>query len=166
MTVTADPTLPDVQDVGVERDWILPTTDGADAVRFFGRLLGVGSSFRTHHVGHAIGTFAAPGQRCPACRWFEPRIFRELTEGPHEFDPVVAGQYVVHFAGRTSVPGETTRSRHEYVSGPFEVIELLTTRRINDGREPYLTAPAARVLAQAAGHDRDIRAAYVDRAVS
>lgn len=171
MKVIEHATLPDADAVGVTGDWVLPTDDGDDVVELRGVFLGLGTSHRPQHYQHR-GRHAAPGERCAACRWFEPRIFRELRAGgqltPGPTDPTrreALGRYLVHYAGRSVVPGEVTRSRHEWLSGPHEVIEALTTRRVASN-EVFLTPPAARVLAQAANWDVTLEEAYVDRAVS
>jgi hypothetical protein len=93
-----------------------------------------------------------PGE---ACRWFEPRIFREVDG---------ARRYLVHRIGMSIVPTEVPYASHEWVNGAFEVVEVLTTRRA--GSRPYLTHPAARVLAQAADYDNELHNAYVNRAVA
>lgn len=151
--------LPTVRDVGRVALWVLPTSDGADEVRIDGQFLGVSSSCANYHQ-HPGGEYATLGKKCRACRWFEPRIFRER-----------AGErrYLVHRTGRSIVPDELTLTSHEWVRGPYGVIESLTTRRRDPStgsRDPYLTYPAARVLAQAAAYDDDLEQAYIDRAVA
>jgi hypothetical protein len=70
---------------------------------------------------------------------------------------------VLHRAGLSRVPGETARyGLDEIVTAP-EVIEVLTTRRRD--RDPFLTVPAARLLAQASAFDMALRDAYENRAV-
>jgi hypothetical protein len=192
--------LPSAELVGREAIWILPT------ISVHARYLGFATSKREFHSPQHRDRPAAPnGTRCGACRWFEPRIFREL-DGQHRF--------LIHYAGLTSVPGETPRLRHEWVRSGYEVIEALTTRRRDPNRPPakcpvcdgtglvskppgiagdattwassyvgpyecqgcggggvlhaetaFLTMPAARVLAQAAGFDHELNDAYVNRAV-
>ena len=145
--------LPDIQDVGLVRTWVLPTDDGDSSVTFSGKLLGISSSHKDRHVNHPATDYVGPGQRCPACRWFVVSIFRES---------VGDRQFLIHFAGPSIVPGEKMRSRREWVAGADSVVETLTTRRVNG---VYFTPPAARVLAQAADQDDDIAAAWRNRAV-
>lgn len=152
--------LPDTSRVSQVDRWALPIRD-AGVLELYGRLLGVSSSRRVEHMGHAADTVPGPYVRCGMCRWFEARIFRELLQVDTPTD-----RFLVHFAGRSAVPGETIRPRYEYASSALEVVELLTTRRASPGQEPFLTAPAARVLAQASGFDDELREAYLDRAVS
>lgn len=201
---TAD-TLPTADLVGHEATWVLPS--GTTTITTHARLLGYASSQREHHSQQHRGRSHAPsGVRCGACRWFEPRIFRELSG---------SGRYLIHYAGLTCVPGETARLRHEWVRSGYEVVEALTTRRRDPERAPakcpvcdgtglvsrppgvagdqstwvsstlgpyqcqgcggagllhaeqaFLTMPAGRVLAQAAGFDDELNDAYVNRAVS
>jgi hypothetical protein len=153
---TADAWLPAETDVGRIADWYLPSGD--EVLRTRARFLGVGASYSDQHRHH--GEYASASEKCRACRWFEPRIFREC-----------AGQrrFLVHRTGRSIVPGEVSFTSHEWIHGAHEVVEALTTRRRDartGSRTPYLTHPAARVLAQAASHDDDLSQAYVDRAVA
>lgn len=151
-----DVRLPTFEDVGRLDYWVLPSGDGV--VRIDGTFLGVSTTRQAvhHHRGRAVDV----ASKCRACRWFEPRIFRE-NEGRR--------RYLIHRTGRSRVPGEVTLTSHEWVLTPFEVVEVLTTRRRDPAtgdRTPYLTQPAARVLAQAADLDEDLARAYVGRAVA
>jgi hypothetical protein len=145
--------LPDVEDVGLSGEWILPDEDGNSIVELNAKLLGVSSSHWDRHVGHKPNEYVEPGERCGSCRWFEVRIFRD-TESK---------QYMIHYAGRSIVPEEKTRSRYEWLNGAHAVLEALTTRRVAG---VYLTPPAARVMAQAAGQDKDIEEIWINRAVN
>jgi hypothetical protein len=148
--------LPTEHDVGHVSDWELPSGD--DVINTHAWFLGMGTSYDATHR-HPGRHHAELNERCRACRWFEPRIFRECDKG----------RYLIHRTGRSIVPGEVSLTSHEWVSGAYEVIEALTTRRFDTrtgSRAPYLTQPAARVLAQAASHDDDLNQAYVDRAVA
>lgn len=150
--------LPPDDRVGQILDWELPTGEN-DVLRFTGKFLGTASSQRPHHnpESHRAGEYAPTnGQKCGACRWFEPRLFREVLQRPPK-------RFLIHYAGVSIVPGETLRVWHQWVNGPHEVVEALTTRRMD---AVYLTKPAARVLAQAAAQDDDLLDAYVNRAVS
>lgn len=197
--------LPGPERVGDVDLWVLPS-DGK-IVKSHAKLLGTSSSHREyqHAEQHPNTDYAKPNQRCAACRWFVPRIFREI-DGEHRF--------LVHRTGMSIVPGEVTRTRHDFLSTGHEVVESLTLRRRHDrnavaqkcpvcdgtglvSRPPgvagdqnqwssnqvstfpcrtckdgvlypepaFLTTPAARVLAQAAGHDHDLDEAYINRAV-
>lgn len=146
--------LPSAEQAGDFGVWLLPTDDSRSTVEVNGKFLGVASSRRPNHDGHPAGRPQPPGMRCSACRWFEPRIFL-----------LNSGGYLVHFAGRSSVPGEVVRGRHEYVRTAHEVVEQLTTRRM-DSSPPRLTPPAARVLAMSAGHDDELEFSYVNRATA
>lgn len=146
--------LPDESQVGKTASWRIVSGD------FFLELnatfLGVSTSYVDRH-NHPTSRPARQDERCRACRWFEPRIFREL-----------GGQrrYLVHRTGKSNVPGEVSYTSHVWVFGAHEVIEVLTTRRNGQHSLPYLTHPAARVLAQAASYDSDLSDAYVNRAVA
>lgn len=150
--------LPRTEDVGRTGRWTLPKGEGDDVVVIEGTFLGVASSRREHHRDHAGRAYADPGQRCGACRWFEPRIFYGRVEGTDGPDA-----YLVYRVGATVVPGERNLVGLEWLTSPFEVVEALTTRREGTA---FLSIPAARVLSQAANFDRNLERAYVDRAVS
>lgn len=150
-----DVALPTEDDVGELREWRLPT--GKKFVWFTGRFIGISTSRQELH--YHVSDWPKPDERCRACRWFEPRIFRESN----------SDRYLVHRTGRSIVPGEVPLTSHEWVRGPYGVIEALTTRRrdaFTGSHDPYLTQPAARVLAVAAAYDDDLERAYIDRAVA
>lgn len=173
-------TLPSGEDAGTVREWYLPVNDANPrAVELeyyitYARFLGLGTSHTAEHSDHGA-EFIARGERCNACRWFEVRVLRELvlpsgvTDVADVDDPtqVRLGSYVVHNTGGTIVPGEVPLYRYETTPSPHMVIELMTTRRTTDrGPEVFLAKPSARALAEAVGYDRDLEAAYVNRAVS
>lgn len=158
--------LPTLDRVGLIETWTLPAAQNTQ-VTFDGKLLGAVSSRRPFHdKSHEGRAYAGRGEQCGACRWFEPRIFREvIPDKKYGFSPAktTPGRYLVHFAGMSIVPGETNRLRHEWAVSPHEVVELLTTRH---DRDVFLTIPAARVLSQAANFDDELKEAYLDRAIS
>ncbi len=117
---------------------------------------GVWVSYSQFHR-HPAARSAEQNEKCRACRWFEARLFRESGDGR---------RYLVHRTGRSVVPDEVTFTSHEWVRGPYEVIETLTTRPHGEDRTPYLNRASARVLAQAAAYDDDLNQAYIDRAVA
>lgn len=124
---TTAETLPTADQVGCEAVWVLPSGP-TSSVTVYARFLGHATSRRDQHASRHQGlAFAKPNTRCGACRWFEPRIFRELDQ---------ANRYLIHYAGLTSVPGETARTRHEWVRSGYEVVEALTTRRRDPDRPP------------------------------
>lgn len=158
--------LPLGHEAGVRRAWSLPTaivddddvrdvrTDAAGGavgtLVVAGTFLGVGTSRRDRHRNHRPGTYAVPDDRCAACRWFETRVFL-----------LPAGDYVLHHAGVSLVPGERDLCRHERAYSAHEVVELYTVRRWRDGRrESFLPKPAVRALAQAAAFDERLRDLY------
>jgi hypothetical protein len=146
--------LPSESDVGASAEWTPPSRDELQHIQ--GRFLGLSTSHTSQH--HHRSRFAATDGKCRGCRWFEPRILRQV-DGRR--------RYLVRRVGRF-VPGEVTLTSREYALTAQKVIEALTTRRTRgDGeRMSYLTYPAARVLAPAAGHDEDLGQAHVDRPVA
>jgi len=146
--------LPAEADVGRTTTWHLPSGD--TTFRVTARFLGVSTSYVPQH-NHPTNRAARQDERCRGCRWFEPRIFREV-DGQR--------RYLVHRTGRSLVEGEVSYTSHEWVHGAHEVVEVLTTRRNGKHNLPHLTHPAARVLAMAASYDVDLRDAYVNRAVA
>jgi len=165
-----------------------------------GRMLGFGSSqsdYHTHPLNTppptgaggpsvrdaTVATSTSTSTRCPACRWFEARIFAVDAElspddvctcdvppdavdhehAPHCGEEPARARYLVLTYGRTVVDGEHQRRRAVWTNSTFEVIEVLTQRA--QGGEKFIPAPAARALAQAAALDDVLRDAYVNRAV-
>lgn len=127
-------------------------------MEFTGRLLGAATSESDFHTNHP-GDFAAKGEKCSGCRWFEVAIYRrDAPRGTG--DPDV--DYVVFTLGHTDVPGERLYGRITQVNSPFEVVEVLTVRRVG---ATFMPAQSSRALAQAAAVDAGLRDAYVNRAV-
>src|SRR5262245_9218344 len=131
-----DENLPTDADVGALREWALPS--GAEVVEFYGTFLGVGTSRQSIHW-HPLSRSADVEERCRACRWFEPRIFREENG---------RRRYLLHRTGRSVVPGEVTLTSHEWCLTPHELVKVLTTRPRSG--PPRLTQPASAVLERAA----------------
>lgn len=167
------------------RVWRLPTADGAGFVSispvvtgvtsvgtdgvpvddrtlvFRGTLIGMSTNRRSTHTGHAATPHAPTTVRCTGCRWFETRVYRLDTT---DSEALAGMRYVLHFVGRSLVPGERDLPRHEVVRGGHEVVESYTMRK--PGEQPFITKPGARVLAQAATYDAAIEDAYVNRATA
>lgn len=145
--------------VGEKANWVIPGTS-KEPFAFSGIFLGFSSSHSENHNERAHPnkqTTPIMGQRCSACRWSEFRIFRETDETKNVWP------YLIHFTGRSILPGEDTRYRISDILTAREVIEELTTRR---GGSVYLSIPAASLLAQAAEIDNGpLKEAYDARRV-
>lgn len=139
-------------------DWYIEDRTGGR--RFYGRLIGTGSSQREEH-NHPHEAFSDRG-RCAACRWSEIYIFEVLLPSEGER---LRGKYCVYTLGPSVIPGEVTRANVRWASSGFEVVELATVRRGERGA-PFLPAAHAKALAMAANVDEDIADAYVNRAVA
>jgi len=145
---------------GPTRTVRLAGRDGEEHI-FTGYALGVATSRAEQHT-HST-RYAAPGDKCSACRWFSVGIYRVFDE-PETSDgrPKPRG-YVVQTVGESVVPGEQRLARVQETASAYEVLELLTVRRRN--AEPFITPQSLRALAQAANLDDGVRDAYVNRAV-
>lgn len=86
-------------------------------------------------------------------RWTEVDIYREKD----------TGKFFVHVIGISTQSGETNRYRLDETMSAFEIIELLTA---HVGGRSYIPRQSARALAQAAQWDKEVREAYVNRAVT
>jgi hypothetical protein len=143
---------PTASDVGLIEDWVLPLDDFEDGevLRFRAKFLGLSTSEQLQHRNHEPGAaYARPGIRCGACRWFEPRLFRE-DRG--------ARRYLLYLTGQTIVPREDIRYRYEWLTSATDVIgQLLTHRGSGPGT---LSPPALKMLAEAIGHDDELQEAY------
>jgi len=160
--------LPHVRSVGHRTTWTLPVSR-SEPIVINARFIGIGSSARTRHHNHLDDAeFAQPKHHCNACRWFETRIFR-LVASAEEDGELAGSNYLLHHSGVSIVPGEVVHYRYEAVRSPHEVIEAFTIRKTGpsgDAQPPFLTRPAARALAQAAGFDTDLERAYTQRATA
>jgi hypothetical protein len=110
--------------------------------------------------------FAAKGERCNACRWFEVSIYVVEDGVARTHDSVghyaPGREYVVHTVGQSRVPEEKTFQRVMRTTSAFELVEFLTVRKPGD---TFLPEPSARALARLADVYDDVREAYVNRAV-
>lgn len=164
MIMPLDVVLPGNRDVGRTGVWDLPGPDDSTSpitppVEV--RLLGLSTSHRADHEwrgepNHPGQEYAPKGMRCSACRWFESRIFRETHDRK---------RFLVHNVGRSSVPGEETYVRLDWCLNAHEVLEVMMSRDPDRSLLPSFTAPAAKVLSQAAGFDTDMRDAWENRAI-
>lgn len=163
--VTTRLELPTGRDAGRRGEWEIPVgRDGQLRTLDDATFLGFGSTERSRHQNHPDSDFGAPGVKCPACRWYESRLFRVHDENPHH--------YLIHHVGASAVPGEVDWCRYEEAFSAHEVVELFTVRPNPDDvdgrgrqRTPFLTRPGAHVLAVAAAHDDEVDDAYVNRGV-
>jgi hypothetical protein len=134
-------------------------------LEFTGRVLGLASGQRSYHLPHR-DEFAAPGERCGACRWTEVTIYkRRLVDGFSEQVDESVWAYVVHTVGRSVVPGEVDLPKVVETSSPYEVVEALTVRRSGPRGEVFMPPQHLRALSAAAQWDDGIRDAYINRAV-
>lgn len=160
------------------RTWTLPTleygfdtVDGPDVnspfshdlktITFIGVMLGVSTTHRPTHICDYPSGYAPRSLRCGACRWFETRIFKLANA---DSESLRGMRYVLHYVGRSIVPGEVDLPRYELVRGGHEVVEAYTVRK--EHAQPFITKPGAKVLAQAAHLDPEIEDAYVNRATA
>lgn len=155
--------LPTEEDLNASFGYSFPADDLAP-ISFTGKLIGIGSSYRPVHTHQGDYADKASVPKCSACRWFELRVFT-VDEPIPEFSVNV--RYLVYFTGISLVPGEHQRCRYELAITAWEVIEAMTLRhRLPTGESNvYLSTVASRALAMAAGHNADIREAYINRAV-
>ena len=163
-----------IDELNVFAFWSVDTDTNGSRREFTAKLIGFSSSEKQNHNhpvsdahhrehvsgGRQVGKSAAM-IRCGACRWQETRIFL-LDEKDHVYH---GGKFAVHTLGVSILPGERVRARLEFVNTGFEVVELLTVRK-GEHAAPYIPGASARALAMAAAHDRDLKDAYVNRAVA
>jgi hypothetical protein len=88
-------------------------------------------------------------RKCPACRWFEPRIFHE-TEGEH--------RYVIYTIGCSDVPGEKDLPRYRFGRDAFEALSVMKTPHPTTGVRS-LVGVTRRMFEQAARLDPEIKKA-------
>lgn len=118
----------------------MATDRGVEVVR--GHLLSQASSRRHRHLHPPAAGYAAPGERCSACRWTRVTILYEAgAERP----------YVIVSEGLSIVRGEHPLGKVERTSSPLWVIEWLHRR--NHRRELFLPIVARQALLIAAERD-------------
>lgn len=138
---------PQEAEIGDEGAWDLPLQDGKtleiDAV-----FLGVSTARQDKH-NHS-GEHVPEGRRCPACRWYEPRLFK-ISD---------SGKYLLYTLGCSDLPGEIDVPRYRYAADAFEVIFNMAT---HDPRKNtrFLTTPARMMFLAAADHDPAIADALI-----
>jgi hypothetical protein len=148
---------PQADEVGEEAVWELPLGEifaapGRDPDAHHGGFLTVDGVFigvataRQDKHNHA-GPFAPRERRCPGCRWFEPRIFRELTG---------KRRYVMYTLGCSNMPGESDRPRYRYANDAFEAIFVMSTEKDDGSGARFLSGPAQRMFDMAAQQDPEI----------
>lgn len=135
-----DREYPDMSYVGTWGTFQVPGESGLESVR--ARLIGLASTRQDRHT-HA-GDRVADSRPCPACRWFEVRVFQ------HGFGET---GYTVATAGMSDLPGETDRGRVQSARDAFEAVHLLSSP--GDGGRRFLSAPVRDALEQASGIDPD-----------
>ena len=135
------------EDVGTITDWVLPLAGGD--LRFRGQFLGWATSKQDTH-SHA-GAFAPDSRKCPGCRWFEPRLFRE-SDGDRRF--------VLYTVGCSDVPGEVDHIRYRFARDAHEAVFTMTaSRRQGTGPGRFLSAPARGMFDQAVRFESEIATA-------
>lgn len=162
MTVTSYE-LPRADALGTDAEWLIPGTDVNDDLQLHVRFLGFGSSYQAEHrnQAHPNGD-PVPRGKCQSCRWYEVRIFREIDASNGN-----ERRFLTHHTGASAVPGEEMRYRYRLTVSAHAVVEDLTVRNSegDKGPETFLAPPAARALAEAAGYDKDLEEAWINRAI-
>lgn len=138
---------PQEDEVGESDTWRLPLLSDKELV-FEGDFLGVASARQDRH-NHA-GDFAQKGRRCPACRWYEPRIFKIKD----------TGKYLLYTLGCSEVPGEIDVPRYRYAVDAFEAVFNMATHD-SEKSTRFLTTPARMMFLMAAEHDPAIADALI-----
>lgn len=139
----------------------LSRVDATCSLLFHGALIGMITTRRPTHICEFPSAHAPTSLRCAGCRWFETRVFRLSDVDSRTLNDV---RYVLHYVGRSIVPGEVDLPRHELAISGHEVVEAYTVRKYNE--RPFITKPGARVLAQASNYDPAIEDAYINRATA
>jgi hypothetical protein len=195
-------------------------SNGEYELTFSGVVLAYATGQRNSHINHLPLRWAAPRQRCSACRWTEVTIYKRMppnsdnendnplhpsshpnpvtdppkpphptptrvTTNPFLPSPSPAPSssppqpsddttltiptfqtYVVYTVGRSRVPGEVDLPKLVETASAYEVVEALTVRRTGGGGgEVFIPPQHLRALAAASQWDRDLRDAYINRAI-
>jgi len=138
---------PEEADVGRTDLWVLPVSSGADSIEFRGLLTGAASTRSDSH-SHP-GNFVPDRRRCPACRWFETRVFRESAG---------SGPCLIYNVGMSDVPGEDDRIKWQSARDAYEAVFLMSGTAEETGRR-FLSHVVRRALEQSAEYDPEFKAA-------
>lgn len=138
---------PQEDEVGETDNWHLPLLNGK-TIDIGASFLGVASARQDKH--NHPGDHAPKGRRCPACRWYEPRIFK--IEG--------TGKYLLYTLGCSDIPGEIDVPRYRYATDAFEAIFNMATHD-PEKQVRFLTTPARMMFLMAAQHDPAIADALI-----
>lgn len=139
---------PQPDEVGESDTWHLPLMGNSQALDVSGTFLGVASARQDKH--NHPGRFAPRDRRCPACRWYEPRIFR--IEGNRK--------YLLYTLGCSDMPGEIDVPRYRYAADAFEAVFNMATHDAEHNTR-FLTTPAKMMFLMAAEHDEAIADALI-----
>lgn len=137
---------PQPDEVGESDTWHLPLAH--ETLDLSGTFLGVASARQDKH--NHPGKFAPKGRRCPACRWYEPRIFR--VDGN--------GKFLLYTLGCSDIPGEIDVPRYRYATDAHEAIFNMATHDPEKNTR-FLTTPARMMFLMAAEHDPSIAEALL-----
>lgn len=138
---------PDASCVGMWGTWKVPGAGGTETVR--AQLVGLASTWQERHT-HA-GQAVSDSRPCPACRWFEVRVF---ARGFGETG------YVMSTAGMSDLPREDDRGRVQEARDAFEAVHILSSPA--DGGRRFLSAPVRDALEKAAHWAPEFTAALAD----
>ena len=138
---------PQPDEVGDRFIWELPLLHDK-TLEIEAVFLGVSTARQDKHT-HS-GEFTPKGRRCPACRWYEPRIFK-VTE---------SGKYLLYTLGCSDLPGEVDVPRYRYAADAFEAIFNMATHDPEKNTR-FLTTPARIMFLMAAEHDEGIADALI-----
>ena len=149
MTTPAEPEplYPDDEDLGATRVWTLPL-QGERTLTLTARFLGLGSS-RSQVHSHP-GDDNPDDRRCFACRWYEPRIFKE-SDGEQ--------RYMLYTVGASEVAGEIDRIKYRYAADAYEAVMILSVPHQSDKNKRFLSAPAKEMFLTASSFDAVIACA-------
>lgn len=123
-----------------------------EKIEFRGEILGASTSEGQRH--NHDGPYAPSRSRehkCNACRWQETTIYATSD-----------GEYVAYTVGRSILPDEIDYARVVVAATGRELVDQLI---VKSAAKPFIPAPAARALAQAADVDDSVADAYDNRPV-
>jgi hypothetical protein len=148
--IDRDDLYPQSDEAGETDVWDLPTAGGSLVVN--ARFLGVATSQQKVH-SHP-GEYPADDRKCARCRWFEPRIFREVE----------SGRYILYTIGCSDIPGERDLIRFRYSRDAYEVITSMMTPHPVTG-ERGIVGVTQRMFDQASKYDDELRDALTEKGI-
>jgi hypothetical protein len=135
---------PQPDEVGSTAAWELPLMEGG-TLKTTAEFLGMATSQQDVH-SHP-GDYVPDNRPCPACRWFEQRIFRETG---------AERRYLIYTISASDLPGEVDRIRFRWAKDAYEAVFVVSVPNQWSAGKRFLPGQVRQTLEMAAERDPGI----------